>query len=367
MRLIFALGLLLGQLLADAQAHKASDSYLHVSFTERDQLAIRWDLAIRDLQPLIHFDRDNDAAVSWQELMNRESALVEYALNHLAVRTDRMCLLTHSSTQVVQHGDGGYVVLNLQGSQCTTSDSLALAYSALGDVDMTHRGLVDFRAGNEQYSAVLVPNQGWQTVGRDQGTWSGFTQFVSEGVWHVWIGFDHILFLLTLLLPCLVARGVSSGSATMRSALGQILAVVTAFTVAHSITLGLAMTGLVRLPPTLVEISIALSVTVVAVNNLIPFISRRHWLLAGIFGLIHGFGFAGAMSDLDLEGTSLLTALAGFNLGVELGQAAIVLVFVPLVWQIRDSRFYQLGMVRIGSAMTAIIGLVWATERWVMA
>ncbi|GJM10115.1 MAG: membrane protein [Lysobacteraceae bacterium] len=360
----FSLLFLVGAVLAvPATAHQASDSYLRLAFDDQSQLQVRWDIAIRDLQPVLAFDRDNNGLVTWQELQEQAPGLIEYAQSRLGLRTDRSCRLEHQSLQVVEHSDGGYVVLNMLGTECAASDNVEIGYSALFDIDTSHRGLVEFRHQQNQYTAVMSPNERWQSVGVAQGWWASFVQFVREGVWHVWIGFDHILFLLTLLLPCLIGRdaGVEQSA---KYAIARILGVVTAFTVAHSVTLGLAVTGMVNLPAALVEISIALSVTVVAINNLVPIITKRHWLLAGIFGLIHGFGFAGAMSDLDLSGVSLVSALAGFNIGVELGQAAIVLVFVPLVWGLRNSWFYQVGMVRFGSVAVALVGMVWAVERF---
>ena len=115
--------------------------------------------------------------------------------------------------------------------------------------------------------------------------------------------------------------------------------VVTAFTLAHSITLTLAALRLVELPSRLVESAIAASVVLAAVNNLVPVVERRRWMVAFAFGLIHGFGFASVLAELGLPQETLVLSLLGFNLGVELGQLAIVAVFLPTAYALRNTRF----------------------------
>ena len=170
-----------------------------------------------------------------------------------------------------------------------------------------------------------------------------FVDYLEEGVLHIWAGFDHILFLLSLLLPAVLVPSAISGEAWaaapgFRAALWDVLKVVTAFTVAHSITLSLATLGVVSLPSRLVESAIAASVVLAAVNNIRPVVHGGRWIIAFCFGLIHGFGFASVLSDLGLPQGSLLLALIAFNLGVELGQLAIVAVFLPLAYAHRATR-----------------------------
>ncbi len=139
--------------------------------------------------------------------------------------------------------------------------------------------------------------------------------------------------------------------------------VVTAFTLAHSITLSLAALGVVVLPSRLVESAIALSVVLAALNNLWPVVYRKRWLIAFCFGLIHGFGFASVLADLGLPQESLLIALVAFNLGVEAGQLAIVGVFLPVAYALRRTAFYQRGVFLLGSAAIALVALLWLVQR----
>jgi len=139
--------------------------------------------------------------------------------------------------------------------------------------------------------------------------------------------------------------------------------VVTAFTVAHSVTLSLAALGLVRPSAQLVEIVIAVSVLLAALNNIRPIVTGRVWAVALVFGLIHGFGFAGALQELGLPRGQELLALLGFNLGVEIGQLGVVLLVVPLLAVMRRHRWYARVVMPALSALIALAALYWIAER----
>jgi hypothetical protein len=192
-----------------------------------------------------------------------------------------------------------------------------------------------------------------------------FLVFLREGVWHIWTGYDHILFLLALLLPSVLRReaGQWRGVDGLRPAFVNIFKIVTAFTVAHSLTLSLATLQIVRLPSRVTESAIAASVVLAAANNLWPFIRERGWMVAFAFGLIHGFGFANALSDLGLVHGTLALTLVGFNLGVEAGQLVIVCLFLPAAFALRNTRFYQRPLLHFGSALIIVVAGVWLMER----
>jgi hypothetical protein len=191
---------------------------------------------------------------------------------------------------------------------------------------------------------------------------------VVEGVWHIWIGIDHIVFLLSLLLLAPLAptrKPVTQWRAVPRAGpvVKDVVWVVTAFTVAHSITLGLSVMKWLEPPADFVEPAIAISVVLAALNNLLGWSALRRWPLAFVFGLVHGFGFASVLIDLGLPASALALSLAGFNIGVELGQLAIVLVFMPLAWLMRNTLFYRAVIVAGGSAAIVVLGTVWTAQR----
>jgi len=184
-------------------------------------------------------------------------------------------------------------------------------------------------------------------------------------VWHIWLGYDHILFLVSLLLPAVLVRreGRWQSVPDFSGAFWDVARVVTAFTLAHSITLTLAALGVVALPSRWVESAIALSVVLAALNNVFPIVERGRWIAAFAFGLLHGFGFAGALQDLGLPTGSLALSLAGFNIGVELGQLAIVAAFLPVAFAFRSTFAYRRVVLAGGSAVIVAIAGVWLAER----
>jgi hypothetical protein len=141
-----------------------------------------------------------------------------------------------------------------------------------------------------------------------------------------------------------------------------VLAIVTAFTAAHTVTLSLAALDVVRPPGPIVEAGIALSIVWVAVENLLSRQVIRRWLIGFFFGLVHGFGFAAILGDVGLPRRGLLTALFAFNLGVELAQVLVVLAVVPLLWYLRPSRLYR-PTTQVASAVILLMGVYWLYHR----
>lgn len=177
--------------------------------------------------------------------------------------------------------------------------------------------------------------------------WTRMWRFFLLGVEHILIGYDHILFLLALVV------------ASRRS---ELVGLVTAFTVAHSITLALATLGWVTLPPNVVETAIAATIVFTAVENFWITDTRGRWKTTFAFGLIHGFGFAGVLRDLGLPTVGYLRSLLAFNLGVEAGQLAIVAILVgPVSWLTRGK--YGAAVRLIVSAAIALCGLGWLVDR----
>lgn len=354
---------------AGAWAHKPSDSYLNLQ-AEGDKVAIRWDIALRDLDYVLQLDRDGNGALTWGEVRQRAPEILHLATQRLALSSGgKACALRESGPmQLDRHSDGTYAVLPLVATCPKLEGSLKLRYSLLFDVDPTHRGLVQWRAAGAESAQALVFPAGaaeQELQLEPPGPWQTLGQYLWEGVWHIWIGFDHILFLLALLLPSVLRRADAGWQAvdSVRAAAVDVVKVVTAFTLAHSITLSLAALQLITLPSRLVESVIAASVVVAALNNLWGKVDKRRWVMAFVFGLIHGFGFASVLADLGLPQGALLLALVGFNAGVELGQLAIVAVFLPVAWRLRGTAFYRRGILQAGSVLVALLAAWWFVQR----
>jgi len=347
-------------------AHKPSDSYLHLKI-DGAQVTGQWDIALRDLEQAIGLDTNGDGEITWGELRARHADIAAYALARLRFSGDaKTCPLVVSGHQVDQHSDGAYAVLRFSADCGSAPAAIDIGYSLFFDFDAQHKGLLKLEYQGRVQSLVFAPEQATQHFELD--TASAFRQFLSynrEGVWHIWIGYDHILFLVSLLLPAVLLRERRRWLPVARfgDAFWDVFKIVTAFTVAHSITLSLAALGVISLPSRLVESAIAVSVLLAALNNLAPVVGGRRWVVAFAFGLIHGFGFASVLTELGLPRDALVLALVGFNLGVEAGQLAIVAAFLPLAYFSRGGWFYQRVILFGGSMAIAAVALVWLLER----
>jgi len=349
-----------------AQAHKPSDSYLTLDVREA-RIDGQWDIALRDLDMAIGLDQDGNGELTWREVRDRHDAIAAYALARLKLASaGAPCPLRVTEQLLDNHSDGAYAVLRLRADCGGAVSALEVDYRLLFDIDPQHKGLLQLRHDGQVSTAIFAPDSARQSLQvANASGWRQFGDYVRHGIWHIWIGFDHILFLLSLLLPAvLVYRDRRwEGRTTFRAAAIDVLKIVTAFTLAHSITLTLATLGVVSLPSRLVESAIAASVVLAALNNVWPLFHGRRALVAFAFGLIHGFGFASVLLDLGLPKAALLLSLVGFNVGVELGQLAIVLLFLPLAYLARNTVLYRRGVLGLGSCVIVLVALAWLVER----
>ncbi|CAN5864343.1 HupE/UreJ family protein [soil metagenome] len=375
-----------------AQAHKASDAYLQLS-RSGDQLNLRWDISLRDLDAMLDIDQNGDQKLSWGEVKARMDDIRAYALAHLQLQQGR-CVLSEAQPPAIESRvDGTYLVLQLQ-SQCAAGDRLDVDYRLFKEVDPTHRGLlrVDMGSGAAPALRSLDPVGGAVAVtlpldGRgaqaaagassaaesagngasasDAQTSAGDTSFFLDGIHHILIGYDHILFLICLLLPAVLMRTREGWRPVARwqQAVWPMVATVTMFTLGHSITLALAGLKIVSLSPRLIEPAIALTIIVAAVDNIVPLLRGRRRIFTFLFGLIHGFGFANVLAELDLPVASFVSALLRFNLGVEAGQLIIVTIALSVLLGLRKWRRYPPVVLRGGSVFAVVIAALWFIER----
>ncbi len=364
MRRLLALLLLLGAA-GNAWAHKASDSFLQLDL-EGGAIDGRWDIALRDLDVVVGLDRDANGAITWGEVRASERAIAAYALSRLRLGSDgEPCqLAARPGLKIAEHSDGRYVVLSLVGDCTRPPATLAIAYTLLFDIDAQHRGLLNLRLAGQVQTAVFAPDRDTQRFESGRPT-DVFRTYLREGLWHVWGGADHMLFLAGLFLPAVLRRRAGGWQPVERlsTALRETAALVTAFTLAHATTLALAASGAFSPPSRLVESLVAASVLFAGLNNLLPMVHRRLWLLAAFFGLIHGAAIAGALLELGLPASGRIWALLAFNLGVELAQLALIAVVVPLCFLGRHSAAFRNALLVPGSLIVALAGLLWLLQR----
>jgi hypothetical protein len=364
MRLILALAILL--LSTPAWAHKPSDSLLSL-IVQHDRIEGRWDIALRDLDDAIGLDADGDGAITWEEIRSTQDKIAAYALSRLTITSGETHCPAQAPHQLIDnHTDGAYAVLLFTMTCPSAIETLQADYRLLFDLDAQHKGLLRLTHGQETTTAIFSQESPTHqfTIG-ETSMWHQTRQYVHEGIWHIWLGYDHVLFLLALLLPAVLRRVAGRWEPTpdFLSAFWEVLAIVTAFTIAHSITLCLATLDLIALPSRLVESAIAASVVFAGISNLYPALIQRRRMIAFLFGLIHGFGFASVLSDLGLPRGSLALSLVSFNLGVEVGQLAIVAMFLPLAYGLRKSWTYQRLVLVSGSLCIVALACAWLIER----
>jgi hydrogenase/urease accessory protein HupE len=178
--------------------------------------------------------------------------------------------------------------------------------------------------------------------------WSSINTFLLLGIKHILIGFDHIAFLVVLLVIGLPLR--------------EVIKIITSFTVAHSITLLLAALQIISLNARFIESVIALSICYIALENIFAKQVNYRWLAAFVFGLIHGFGFAGVLQEFIAGKSNLILSVVSFNVGVELGQLIIFFIMLPILHLLRN-KFKTRRIIVGASAVIFIIGLIWLVER----
>ena len=372
-----AFAALLWCLAAPVQAHKASDAYLQLR-EGPDGIRLRVDVALRDLDVLLDLDRDGDGKLTWGEVKAAWPAIDAQVRAGVQVAG---CELRIVDRGLEARNDGSYAVLHLV-SGCRLAADTTIRYTLLRDTDPTHRGIARIeRPGGAALLRVLDPAQPGVAMGAaadpgmaahagDRPAADAGAGFLREGIHHIVTGYDHVLFLICLLLPSVMQRRPGgAGSAQWQpvhgiaQALLPVAGIVTAFTVAHSITLGLAAAKLASLPSWFIEPAIAATIVLAALDNLVPIFRGRRVLVTFAFGLIHGFGFAGVLGELNLPAGAFAWALLQFNVGLELGQLAIVAVAAALLYGLRERRGYPAWAIRAGSMAAMTVGVLWFIER----
>lgn len=361
-----ALQLVLCVLLASASAFAHSNSRAFLRVTGADG-GLRLELAISivDLESAIGLDSDGDGLVTWSELSSSHAGIEDLVKNGVRISRDAPCALGGSTLLVDNMSDGAYAVLRAPIECGGRTGALRIDYELLFDVDTRHRAFGNVRIDGETHLPIFDASRRSAVlgaVGASAPSKSLFGEYFVQGVLHIWEGYDHILFLLALLLPCVIEKR-SGHAINLRSVTLDVVKVVTAFTIAHSITLTLASLAIIELPSRLVESVIAASVVLAALNNLVPIVRDGRWWIAFVFGLLHGFGFASVLADVGLPESSIFVPLLAFNIGVEAGQLAIVAVFVPIAFMVRDTWIYRKVMFLFGSLLIALLAAIWLIER----
>ena len=357
-----------------ALAHQTGNSYLVIT-ESNGRLQVEIDFIVRDLGNLLQAPTPTDApAPTPEQLQAMQPAIAQVIQASLEVQQNAQTQpLEFVSQSVVLHNDGLYVRQRFTSpSMASPLQFVVVRYGFFNQNDKLGRAFFKLQLGKDEISSVFDSSTPIQRfVLGESKRWSTIGLFTQEGAWHIWGGPDHLLFLLTLLLPGLMllhrTTGTGTGNVTERNGTKTAalfaLKVITAFTLAHSITLLASVLDVITLPSRWIESAIALSIMLSAGLNLQTRIQWSPWKLAFIFGLVHGMGFANGLRDLGLSQTYFIETVLAFNVGVELGQiAAVVAVGMPLILLAKTARTQQLIMT-CGSWGVLVISGVWLVQR----
>jgi hypothetical protein len=350
-------------------AHSTSTSFLFLELppgeAAESPVPVRWDLSVHDIVWMVFVDADYDGQVTWKELQDARPALTAAILGQISIqRGGAACPIDVRDYALAERAEQNFLSVSLQAS-CARRGMVDVGGPLFMSGDASQRVLLSATRGTEKLTGVLSGSAPSWSEPAQVSAWGSLARFIGEGMWHVLIGYDHIAFVLLLLLPSVMRSvdGKWQGATGFGQVTRDIVTIITAFTIAHSTTLALAVTGTLNLPSQPIEVAIALSIAAAAALNLLPRLSGWRLPLAFGFGFVHGFGFANALSELDAGSSSLLPLLAGFNIGVELAQLCIVALVLPPIYSMRAARWYAGGVLPLGSCALGAAGLVWLFQR----
>ncbi len=356
-------GLLVALLLAPlaARAHNPDTSYARVTIGEHE-IAFRFTYDLFTLEKVAALDADRDGRISRAELSRGLPAIHAFLRRHIAVDLNDEPADFGTPTGLVwppeagdaiaaadYHTASGLIHFDFRRPIDEPPENIVLAFRFIAPLSERHTILGSFDHRDAKHEVTFTrfePDYDYVT-GYEPPLWKRLAQFFRLGVWHIFLGFDHLCFLLALVLA---------------SRFRELVKIVTSFTVAHSVTLILAALDVVRLPVRLVESGIAATIVYVAVQNLRGAPTERRWLLTFFFGLIHGFGFANVLGEMNLPTTGLVRCLLSFNLGVEAGQLAFVAAAIPCIAWLRKSK-HERRIVTALCVALALFGTAWFVDR----
>ena len=377
-------------------AHRPGQSYIY--FVVKDNsITGNYQMNVKDINAHLGTSLTNESTLSdYQPYL---ADLQAYALEKSSFEVEGVsCKVRFVEPDLVETGAGTFLILYFELENVTTTpDAITVKFDFFYEYEASHSNWLmiesNWKGGifnNERIpSLIFDSSRGKQVLDFTQFTvMRGFLLMVYQGMKHIWIGFDHILFLLALLLPSVIARRredtltpfsekIGSNSPLLllapqlpqwgplekfRPAFLNVVKVVTFFTIAHSITLSIAALELIQLPGRAVESIIALSIAIAAFHAIRPVFTQREWLIVFGFGLFHGFGFASVLGDLGVTGEYMLLTLLGFNLGVEIGQIVIIILIFPFLFWLRNTKLYPY-MLTLGSIALVGVALYWFAGR----
>ncbi len=355
-------------------AHNLGQSYVYLKIFD-EQLTGRFEIILDDLNKALLLNQSGNP-ITTDNLQQRLGEMQAYISSHLPSRQTASRLKYDFPAWKRSRPKEWCLPFSTSRSSKTVPLPMRLTsiIQIMFDVDPGHTGMVlieQFWRGqifNNESRPSLIFSDAKRSQQLDLSSYSMLSAFlgiVKLGIKHILLGIDHILFLIALILPAAMIRKKRQWEPVgeFRSAFFYVIKIVTLFTVAHTLTLSLASLQVVDLPPRLVESVIALSIAVAALDILYPVFKKNIGWVVFIFGLFHGFGFASVLSHLGVLGEHMALSLFGFNLGVEIGQIAVIVVIFPILYMLRRHAFFPRVVLRYGAVVLIMLSAVWFFQR----
>jgi hydrogenase/urease accessory protein HupE len=361
----------------NAYAHTLSTSYITISFDNRslkdDGLTVTFELTLFDLYQHIQLDSNQDQNITWGEVLQQKRSL-EALLNQEVFfevksrNSATTCSFIIDDLLLNKLTDDTYLIIKTHCSQKVTSESFSLRYNLFFDTDPTHKAIVTVK--NSGTSQAFIINDKNRTIAFSSShhvhnIWKNSLIFFNDGIEHILFGLDHILFLLTLLLPSvlILENKERKPCPNFKTALIEVLKIVTVFTCAHTITLLLSAFSIITPSPRIIEPIIATSIIAGSAACIFTSLFSKRLLIAFLFGLFHGFGFAsGVFEHLSVTFATAIKVFL-FNAGVEAGQILFIFALFPLLYILRVTRYYRDYILPFGCLVISGIALYWVIER----
>lgn len=329
-------------------AHDFSTSW-SVFQVDGSRVEVSLTLALTDLHSGPNFDTNLDGRVTGSDVAQQESLLFETITDHFDVTAPDPPASREMTSWTVD-GDSGLTRVRLR-YDFDHEVSQVTVVSALDQITQSdHRHLLQIGPEDQARFAVLTAEAPGITIDHAAGIplWVTVFEFIHLGVGHIFTGYDHLAFLIGLMLAT--------------TTLLSLVQVVTFFTLAHSVTLVLATLGVVALPPRLIESLIALSIAWVAIENFTGKMVVHRRVVTFVFGLVHGFGFSNVLRQMGLAGSQLAVSLASFNVGVEIGQLVFVALLFPLLMLVFRQKWKEHAVAAL-SVSIMCLGFYWFVQR----
>lgn len=343
-----------------AEAHRSYESYLTLRMGDQPELV--WEIETDNFESLFNLDDNGNEIISWGELLAHQEELLAYAFEHIRLTFDQQRLpLDVQQVVVNRKDDQTYLIIHFDLPNAFRPQLLGIEYRLFFDIDKQQRLLLNVQSNLEGAVYPLSPQKTRLEVDiKTNNLWFQVVQFTREGIHHLFIGTDHIAFLLMLVL----ARfSLQHNIRSVRDVSLSLFKLITAFSVAHTLTLFLAAMGWVRIPVSWVELVIALTVVFAACANISGRASVLSWQMAFVFGLVHGFGFANVLAEINLQQGQFIVLLLSFNLGLEIAQLILMLAVFPLLFWLRKFARWYGRLTTLCSGATVLLALSWVVQR----